>query len=164
MRDSSISRELSRLVEGRVCVLGVGNRQRRDDGCGSLIAEYLAEQTAMMAIDAGVVPENYLEKIARLEPDTVLIVDAVDFGGAPGEFRILEPEQVKHAGLSTHALSLRMAADFLFARTKASVAFVSIQPADLGDGVGLSAEVAHAVHSIQSLLVAVCGKQEERKN
>ncbi len=149
--------ELKRLMTGHVCVLGIGNRRRRDDGCGSLVAEYLARQDGVLAIDAGASPENYLERVARLEPDTVLFIDAVDFGGAPGEVRILEAEQVAHGGLSTHAVSLSMAADYLTARTRARLALVAIQPADLGDGEGLGVEVAQAARSLQSALARLCG-------
>ena len=149
--------ELQRLLTGRVCVLGIGNRLRRDDGCGSLVAEHLAEQDGVLAIDAGAVPENHLERVARLEPDTVLFIDAVDFGGAPGEVRILEAEQVVHGGLSTHAVSLSMAADYLTARTRARFALVAIQPADFSDGQGLSAEVAQAARSLGGGLALLCG-------
>jgi len=125
-------------MKGRVVVLGVGNRFRRDDGVGSLLAEQLEGQTNVHVIDAGAVPENYLEMVARSRPDTILILDAVDFGGAPGDLRILEPELVGPSGVSTHALSLQITADFLRARTQAHLVVLAIQPADIGLGTELS--------------------------
>ena len=86
-----LSDRLAPELTGRVCVLGIGNRLRRDDGAGSLLAAALAEQEGAAVLDAGTVPENYLEKVAGSNPDTVVIVDAIDFDGAPGEIRLLEP-------------------------------------------------------------------------
>lgn len=149
------SAQLKRTFDGRVCVLGVGNRYRRDDGAGSLVAEHLVGRTDARSIDAGEVPENYLEQVARSHPDTILILDAFDFGGAPGDLRILDPELVGSSGLSTHALSLRMTADFLRARTQARLALLAIQPADIGLGTELSQEVSRAVELLKETLVAV---------
>lgn len=140
----SLSHELECQLVGRVCVLGVGNRCRRDDAVGSLLAERLAGRTGAFTIDAGAVPENYLEKVARTRPDTILIVDAVDFGGAPGDVRLIEPERVGSSGLSTHALSLRMATDFLRARTQARLVLLAIQPGDVRLGTGLSEALSEA--------------------
>ena len=152
--EGSLLDQLRHLMDGRVCVLGVGNRYRRDDGAGSLLAERLGQRTNTMVIDAGVVPENYLEKVARSHPDTILIIDAVDFGGTPGEFRILEVEFVGPSVFSTHALSLRMAADFLRARTRAHVALLAIQPSEMGLGAGLSEEVSRAVELLEETFVS----------
>lgn len=152
----SFSSQLKRLLEGRVCVLGVGNRYRRDDGAGSLVAEQLDGRTNARAIDAGAVPENYLEQVTRSNPDTVLILDAMDFGGAPGDLRIFDPEVVGSSGLSTHGLSLQITADYLKARTQARLVLLAIQPADIGLGTELSEEVSLAVHLLkETLLVAL---------
>ena len=110
-------------------------------------------------IDAGAVPENYLEKVARSRPDTILIADAVDFGGAPGDLRILEPEVLGSAGVSTHGLSLRMTADFLKARTLARLAVLAIQPAEIGPGSELSPAVSEAVRMLEATLSAALHDQ-----
>lgn len=152
----SFSSQLKRILDGRVCVLGVGNRYRRDDGAGSLVAEQLDGRTAVRAIDGGSVPENYLEQVTRSNPDTVLVLDTMDFGGAPGDLRILDPEAVGSSGLSTHGLSLQITADFLKARTQARLVLLAIQPADIGLGTELSEEVSRAVQVLkESLLVAL---------
>jgi len=147
--------QLKQTIDGCVCVLGVGNRYRRDDGAGSLVAEHLVGRTDARSIDAGEAPENYLEQVARSHPDTVLILDAFDFGGAPGDLRILDPELAGSSGLSTHALSLRMTADYLSIRTHARLALLAIQPADIGLGTELSEEVSRAVEMLKETLVAV---------
>jgi hydrogenase maturation protease len=148
---------LKGLSAGRLCLLGVGNRDRRDDGVGSLIAERLTERVGVQAINAGAVPENYLEKVARSCPDTVLIIDAVDFGGHPGEIRLLNSESIGPAGISGHALSLGMTAEYLAARTQARVALIAIQPADVGSGSALSDAVSRAAEIVVTAVSAALG-------
>lgn len=151
--ESGVPDSLRRVLSGSVCILGVGNRHRRDDGIGSLIAKRLAGRLSAQAIDAGTVPENYLEKVARSRPDAVLFVDAVDFGGDPGEWRVLDPGALALGGLSSHALSLRMAAEYLSARTQAHVALLAVQPADVGAGTELSGKVSQTMEFLEETLV-----------
>jgi len=154
MNHSVDTQTLSGLLKGRVCVLGVGNRERSDDGCGSILAERLSETLGKWSIDAGMVPENYLEKAVRLNPDSVLIIDAVDFDGVPGEARFLTPEDIATAGISTHALSLGMAAEYLSARTNARLAILAIQPVNLDHGTGLSEKISRSVLNLYELLLS----------
>ena len=115
---TEIKDALGALLTGRVCIVGVGSRGRHDDGAGPRLIEQHRPGTPGAWIDAGVAPENYLGSIARTNPDVVLIVDAVNFGGAPGECRLLDTNTTDTVVLSTHALSLKMLADYLSARTK----------------------------------------------
>lgn len=162
--ETPFSSQLKRTFGGRVCVLGVGNRYRRDDGAGSLVAEYLVGRTDARSIDAGEVPENYLEQVAQSHPDTVLILDAFDFGGAPGDLRILDPDRVGASGLSTHALSLRMTAEYLSIRTRARLVFLAIQPADIGFGTELSENVSRAVELLKETLIAALDEHVNKQH
>jgi len=150
------------LGPAAVCVFGVGNRQRGDDGVGSVIAGRLAKRLGQWAVDAGAVPENHLEKVARLGPKTVLLIDAVDFSGMPGEARLMAPDQIANTTFSTHALSLRMTADYLQARIRANLILLAIQPADLGHGEGLSAKVSRTARHLEGLLASFI--RTERKS
>ena len=152
--------DLERLAEalaGRVCVVGIGNRLAGDDGAGSAVAERVAGRIAGRVIDAGVAPENHLEPMLLDEPDTILLVDAVDFGGAPGEVRILDARALATGGLSTHATSLRMVRDYLSARSPARVVLVGIQPGHLRLGDGLSAEVQASVTAVADRVAELVG-------
>lgn len=161
--DIALVQALRALLAGRVCVLGIGNRHRRDDGAGSMAAERLSSQTEAVVLDAGEVPENFLEKAARSRPDTILLIDAVDFGGAKGELRVIDPELVAPTGLSTHAVSLHMAVQFLEARTGARIGLLAVQPAVVEAGTGLSAEVTSALGRLVRVLpVALSMAMRER--
>ena len=92
---------------GKVVILGIGNTLRSDDGVGSILASRIKDKVPYLVYDAGPTPENYLGKIIKDKPDNIVIVDAVDFGGKPGEFRIVEGEDIKTVNLfSTHNASI----------------------------------------------------------
>ncbi len=110
--------------------MGVGNSLRGDDGCGILVARKLKEKGFKNSFPCGQTPENYLGKIVSLNPDTVLIVDAVDFGGETGQVRFFKSDDV-FQGLSTHTAGLNMTARFLTASSGARVMLVGIQPEKL---------------------------------
>ena len=133
---------LTPFLKGRVCILGFGNRMWRDDGVGSCIAEALQDCPNLDSVDGGFVPENHLEVVASKNPDTILMIDAADFGGQPGEVRLLQPGDVALAGISTHAGSPQMLGKYLEARTGARVALLAIQPKDTSEGNELSPEVS----------------------
>jgi len=140
--------ELTPFLKGRVCVLGFGNRMWRDDGVGSCIAEALQDCPNLDSVDGGFVPENYLEVVASKKPDTILMIDAADFGGEPGEVRLLQPGDVALAGISTHAGSPQMLGKYLEARTGAQVTLLAIQPKDTSEGDELSPEVAATMNKL----------------
>ena len=99
-------------------------------------------------LDVGSTPENYLEIIVQAAPDTVLFVDAADFGGKTGDIRLVDPALDTGAGLSTHALSLGMATDYLVARGVGRVLLLAIQPQSLNLGDPLSPAVDASLDSL----------------
>jgi len=139
-------------IQGRVCIVGVGNRMRGDDGAGPLVVDRVAGRLAADCLDAGVAPENYLEKIAAVRPETVLLVDAADFGGRPGDIRVFNAESLGPGSLSTHAVSLGMTAAYLRARASAQTVLIGIQPASASFGDAVSDEVAEAIEKVAGVL------------
>lgn len=150
--DPKIPRELAILLHGRVCVVGVGNRQRGDDGAGPRAIDARGEGTGGVWVDAGMAPENFLEPIARSNPDTVLIVDAVAFGGFPGECRLMDAAAMNMVVLSTHSGSLGMLSEYLAARTGARVHVLAIQPETIDAREGLSPPVDKSVRELTLIL------------
>ena len=156
--DKILEEQLHSFIEGNVCLMGIGNRHWHDDGVGSYIAEALEPCLGFDAIDAGFIPENHLEKVADKHPDTILMVDATDFGGKPGQARLIFPDKVAYSGVSTHAGSLRMLAEYMSARTKAHVALLAIQPADISAGESLSPVVTETFNDLLENLPSMCSE------
>jgi len=154
--DTQLKNQLANFIDGRVCLLGIGNRYHHDDAIGPYLAEAIETRPDYDVIDAGIMPEDYVETAARKHPETILMIDATDFGGEPGEVRLLFPENVAYSGVSTHSGSLRMLAEYMHARTHARVALLAVQPADTSDGKGLSPRVAETLDDLLDNLPDIC--------
>lgn len=143
---------LTEVLVGRVCIVGIGNRQRGDDGAGPSLIDHRRADAHGFWIDAGVAPENYLERIVKTRPDTILLVDAIAFGGVPGAWQLLETEQVDLPSISTHTGSLQLLQDYLANRLTARIYLLAIQPAQLESCEGLSTPVKKSVVELAALL------------
>ena len=146
-------RELEHLKEhlkGKVVILGIGNLLRSDDGIGSLIASRIKEKIPHIVYDAGSSPENYLGKIIKDNPDTVVLIDAVDFGGSPGEFRVVEPHDIQSINLfSTHNASIYLTVNYLKAQIQADIIFLIIQPKNIAFGDTLTPEITKTLDTLE---------------
>ena len=117
--------KLEDIIRGPYMIVGVGNVERGDDGIGCRI---LSKLDTIHKLDCGPVPENYTGKIRASNPETIILVDAVDFGGKPGERILTEAENAEGVVLSTHALPLSLFCK-LFPRSK--IYLLGIQPGSL---------------------------------
>ncbi len=135
-------------------ILGIGNTMKQDDGLGPAVVSRLKikdkkSKMKVELLDAGMAPENYTGKIKQIKPDTLVIVDAVDFGAEAGSIKIIEAEKIAVQSLSTHNVSLKTFVDYLKADLpKLEVLIVGIQPKEAGFGEGLSPEVEKAVDEL----------------
>ena len=86
--------------------IGVGNELSGDDGFGPRLIERVKPALSERAIDGGLAPENWTGPIIKLAPDTLIIADAVAFGGKAGEIRLLKPEDLESGFPSTHGPGL----------------------------------------------------------
>ncbi|MDI6794994.1 MAG: hydrogenase 3 maturation endopeptidase HyCI [bacterium] len=104
--------------------------------------------------DCGSVPENYLGKIVNSRPDTVLIVDAGDFKGKPGELRLIEePDALEYLSPSTHNLPLTLFIDYLKSYLpQVNILFLAIQPGSIEVGEGMSDQVEAALERITGIV------------
>jgi hydrogenase 3 maturation protease len=153
-----VSDGLRAILTPATVIVGVGNRLRGDDAAGVALVDRIAGRVRLACIDAGVAPENCLGKIVSLSPDTVLLVDAADFGGSAGEARVVGPADLAAGGISTHGLSLSMVSEYLRARTGARIFVVAIQPGVIALGEeGLSPAVAAAVGELADILMGLRG-------
>jgi hydrogenase 3 maturation protease len=148
------SQEIRERLKGRrFGVIGVGNILRGDDGAGPALAAALAERNfTLPVVDASEVPENYGSWPVKLALECVVFVDAVDFGGAPGAFRIIPLEKLMVSASSTHRLSLHYTIEYLENEWEGQALLIGVQPKDVRLGEGLSAEVAGGVGRLADVL------------
>lgn len=101
---------------------------------------------------AGFTPENHLEEVAGYEPDTILMIDAAEFQGSPGDIRLIGIDDLLACGISTHAGSPQILARYLQSRTGARVVLLAIQPAETSQCEELSEAVASAMKHVVQIL------------
>lgn len=145
----------ARLTGKHFGLVGVGNVMKGDDGAGPALVARLAGRGARFPfVDASEVPENYGGWVLKQRLDTAVFVDAVDFGGAPGQWRIVPFEDLMHSASSTHRLSLHFLIRYLTEEWKGEALLVGVQPKSLKLGEALSSEVEAGIESLSEALLA----------
>jgi len=131
---------------------------RGDDGAGPFLIQRLQEEITplpedWLLINAGEVPENYLNRIIDFRPAQVLLIDATDFQAPAGSLKMFKFSDLRGAGFSTHNASLKIVMDFLERETRAEVRLLGIQPQRTDLGAEISEPVRNAVEEILQLLL-----------
>ena len=150
--------QLVQRLPGRICLMGIGNMDRGDDGLGVRLAEAVAanrlssvdgvapqhlkmeaeERISVMV--AGTTPERYLGQVTEAGFDHVVFLDAVEFGGAPGSVIFLNAEEMtaRFPQVSTHRISLSVLAKWIEASGPTQTWLLGVQPESLKQRAGLS--------------------------
>lgn len=142
--------ELADLVSRsrNLLFVGVGNLLKRDDGVGAVISKQIRERPGLRALTVEVSIENYIGKIQSLSPEEMVIIDCMELGAAPGNWRLLELGSVEDLTFNTHNISLGRLEEFFTWPTWV----LGIQPRDLTLGEGLSSPVQQAAGEITGLI------------
>ena len=127
-------------------IIGVGNSAMSDDGVGLKVVEQIARRGLEQGFEAAAVADEGTRLLFYLTENTdkVVIVDAVDMGLEPGDYRLFRPEDVEPRktarGLTTHEGDilkvLELAASLGYPIP--AVTILGIQPGNLGPGLELS--------------------------
>jgi hydrogenase maturation protease len=135
----------------KTLVAGIGNIFNSDDGFGSEVALRLAER----ALPEGVRVEDYGIRGVHLAYemldgyDLVVLVDALPRGETPGTIYVLEPsiDLDDVPPLDSHQMDPRAVLGMVaeMGGEIGRLLLVGCEPADVGDGIGLSPPVAAAV-------------------
>ena len=151
----SLRDELRRHLKGRVGLVGIGNPDCGDDACGLRLAEAMRERGYPDVILAERSPERWTERLARGGFQTLLFLDAVWMGAAPGDAVFLSAAEIaaRYPQVSTHKLSLGTIARLIETRAPTRVFLLGVQPQAVDYGVQLSAPVRATLEVLRDLLV-----------
>jgi hydrogenase maturation protease len=129
-------------------VIGVGNRDRGDDGAGVAVAEELTG-CATHVLDAGALHMFELWTMS----DHVTVVDAMRSGAVPGTVRTFDVRETPlpdESFASTHsfgpAAGIEMAR--VLGRMPATIEVIGIEAGDLTTGSAMSPPVVRAVRDV----------------
>jgi hydrogenase maturation protease len=121
-------------------LIGIGNFSRADDGIGLRLIERVVEAGLDRGFEAVNLADEGLRLLFYLHEGTekIVIVDAVEMGLPPGEYRLFRPEDVASTKetkrLTTHESDILAILDF--ARSLGyrlpPITILGIQPGDLG--------------------------------
>lgn len=136
------------ILKGKVVLVGVGNPLRGDDGFGPRLVERLRGHVRAVCLDVGAAPENYTGKIAKEDPETILLLDAVHLNRTPGEYALLEKADILSSGFTTHDISPRLFIEYLETQTRAKIYLLGVQPKDLSLDGEMSDPVSRAVDEL----------------
>lgn len=138
----------------RNLMLAVGNSMMGDDGAGPMLFD-LMQQTPIdgwVAINGGSSPESVSHQVRALKPQRLLIVDAADIGLAPGEIRVIDPDDIAEMFImSTHNLPLNFLIDQL-KEDVGEIIFLGIQPDLVGFYMPMNDKVVAAVEQVYQAL------------
>lgn len=143
----------------RIAVIGVGNILLKDDGIGPRLVDYLNEEASLpgvRCVDAGT--QNMAVTAELFAADGVIIVDAVNFGGVPGQAVLFTEAELSGEETATvcsaHQLGLAAALQAARARKKCTVVkIIGIQPAEIGWDIKLSRELQEKIPALARLVL-----------
>lgn len=149
-----LCQQLESVLRGRVAIVGVGNTDYGDDGFGVRLAEQLASSGLAGVIVAGNTPERFIGRIADEGFDTVLFLDAVEFGAAPGSAVLLDSDEMaaKFPQLSTHKISLGLLSTWVESNGTTKAWLLGVQPESLKAAVGLTNTMQTTLDVLTELL------------
>jgi hydrogenase 3 maturation protease len=151
-----VFKELDSLLADKsrkILFAGIGNVLKSDDGAGVYISSRISSNDHITALTVETGIENYIGKINSLDPDILVLIDCVDMKLTPGEFRLLNINQIIDLTFNTHNISLRRLSDF-FAMP---VYILAIQPENIQFGENIS----YIVRYISDKIINQINRQEE---
>jgi hydrogenase 3 maturation protease len=140
----------------KVVLAGVGNPIRTDDYVGQKIVEDLKGKVSenVCLIECETVPESYVSDIKNFHPSHVLLINAGLLDLKPGQFRLVQSEELAgFAAVTSHVLPLRIFCDLVIQLTGAKIALLLIEPSNMEFGEGLTCEVAATADKLEVLLL-----------
>ena len=153
--DQQLLQQLSQLRYSKTLIIGIGNTLKGDDGAGPLVCEQLDGKICADVIDAGTVPENYIQPIIKKEPENLLVIDAIEFRASPGTIEIFKKEQLDSFVISTHTLSPRVFVEMVCQSIEVDVYVIGIQPAQVDFGESVSPKVSQAIQKLSHTLMEI---------
>ncbi len=144
-----------------LAVIGIGNVLMGDDGAGVRVLELLPDHVPKIDLATGGM--RLLHKLEGLT--TAIIVDAVDFGGKPGEVTVFLPEMVnslKNTGYSLHDIDILKVIELAkeLGQCPNNLFIVAVQPSRMGYSEGLSPEVEAALPKMASEIMVLVNLKE----
>ncbi|MDD5005830.1 MAG: hydrogenase 3 maturation endopeptidase HyCI [Candidatus Omnitrophica bacterium] len=163
LNPEDLRKELPRLFQGKVLIVGIGNQLRADDGFGPALINKIKGKIKAECLDAGLSPENYMGSIVRFKPDVILLVDAVSMNEPVAAIRLIGEEQIPEYGFSTHNMSPKLMIENIKSQIKTKIFLLGIQPQSLEFGKDISAPLRKQLNLLGNIFMEILGNNEAGK-
>jgi len=104
--------------------------------------------------------EALITRIADVEAEHVVFVDACEMKAEPGETRLISVTQTSYPFFTTHGVPLKLLAEQLL--PKSQVWILAIQPKRTDFGEHLSPEIRAAADSVSNFHATILKKRDQR--
>jgi hydrogenase 3 maturation protease len=160
MSQEDIKKRLSDLLSKDVLIVGIGNTLRSDDGFGPLLVSALKGKVKADCLDAGLSPENYIGKIVKLKPKTILFIDVISSDEPVATIKLIKEDEIPLYGFSTHNMSPKLMIEHIKAQIKTDIYLLGIQPKNLEFGEGMSNELKESLDFLYNIFVDILGNKK----
>jgi len=140
----------------KTLVLGMGNLLLSDEGVGVHVARALAARALpenVSVVEAGTAFLDVLPDIEKA--DRILLIDAMEGGGAPGSVYRVPFDQCVHPDMlaSLHGFDLSRVLYMAGSERAPEVTVFGVEPARIAWGTELSAVVARVVPAVEEAIL-----------
>jgi hydrogenase maturation protease len=127
-------------------IIGIGNYSMADDGIGLRIVEHIAQNGLNRGFEAIDIADEGMRLLFYLDKETekIVLIDAVELGLPPGDYRLFKPEDVESTKdakrLTTHEGDVLKVLELArsLGQSIPPITILGIQPEDLNSGMELS--------------------------
>jgi len=130
---SSFKEELLKILKGSdsILILGMGDELNPTDKIGIEAVKKIKKLklNKIKVLLTGTAPENFTNKIRKLNPSHLIIIDSSEMNEEPGTIKIVDKNKITGQNFSTHTLSLSFLIDYVERSIGSKVLLIGIQPA-----------------------------------
>jgi len=152
---------LKEVMADRTAIVCVGSEICGDDGAGVEIARRLEGKVPWDLYNTQGVPESFLMKIVRREPDALVLIDALDFAAKPGAVELFGTDRIGGQGPSTHGPAPLAFLEIMNMMRPCRCAVLGIQPKQTEIGQEISKPVKDAIDLVVAAFEALAGSKDD---
>jgi len=155
-------RECIETHPGAVIIIGMGNRDRADDGVGLELAQRLKKRypNRVFSEEDKSVEGIVFEQMERKDVETILFIDATDFGGNPGDVQCFKSEDAQRfvPSFSTHKVPITLLMEVVEQHGKKPL-LLGIQPESLDFLASMSPSMMKTLHGLEEAFLWFFNKE-----
>ena len=128
----SFKEELLKRLKGSnsVLILGIGNELNSIDRIGIEVVKRIRKLKLdkIKVLLTGTAPENFTNRIRKMNPSHLIIIDSAEMNEEPGTIKILDKDKIIGRNFSTHSMSTSFLIDYVKKSIGSKVILIGIQP------------------------------------